>query len=102
MTPRPPHVQDAIRGFAAGIRAYVAEHPDEAAEVKLEIDPRLAVIGARPERLRCTHRLHPRLLSGDLARIEDAKAHVAAAETVALAAFVQRNAPDDRTTAAAP
>jgi len=33
----PPHVQDAIRGFAAGIRAYVAEHPDEAAEVKLEI-----------------------------------------------------------------
>jgi len=72
------------------------------AEVRLEIDPRLAVIGARPERLRCSHRLHPRLLSGDLARIEDAKAHVAAAETVALAAFVQRNRPDDRTTAAAP
>lgn len=72
------------------------------AEVKLEIDPRLAVIGARPERLRCVHRLHPRLLTGDLARIEDAKAHVAAAESVPLAAFVQRNRPDDRSTAAAP
>ena len=34
----PKHVQDAIRGFAAGIRAYVAEHPDEAAEVKVEIE----------------------------------------------------------------
>jgi acyl-homoserine-lactone acylase len=34
----PKHVQDAIRGFAAGIRAYVAEHPDEAADVKLEIE----------------------------------------------------------------
>jgi len=71
-------------------------------EVKLEIDPRLAVIGARPERLRCVHRLHPRLLTGDLARIEDAKAHVAAAESVPLAAFVQRHRPDDRSTAAAP
>jgi hypothetical protein len=71
-------------------------------EVKLEIDPRLAVIGARPERLRSVHRLHPRLLSGDLARIEDAKGHVAAAESVALAAYVQRNRPDDRSTAAAP
>lgn len=71
-------------------------------EVKLEIDPRLAVIGARPERLRCVHRLHPRLLTGDLARIEEAKAHVAAAESVPLAAFVQRHRPDDRSTAAAP
>lgn len=71
-------------------------------EVRLEIDPRLAVIGARPERLRCVHRLHPRLLTGDLARIEDAKAHVAAAETVALAAYVHRNRPDDRSTAATP
>lgn len=71
-------------------------------EVKLEIDPRLAVIGARPERLRCVHRLHPRLLSGDLDRIEDAKAHVAAAEAVALAAYVHRDRPDTRTTAATP
>jgi hypothetical protein len=71
-------------------------------EVRLEIDPRLAVIGARPERLRCVHRLHPRLLTGDLARIEDAKGHVAAAESVPLAAFVQRHRPDDRSTAATP
>ena len=34
----PQHVQDAIRGFAAGIRAYIAEHPDEAAEVKIAIE----------------------------------------------------------------
>ena len=34
----PKHVQDAIRGFAAGIRAYCKEHPDEAADVKLEIE----------------------------------------------------------------
>ena len=33
----PKHVQDAIRGFAAGVRAYCAEHPDEAAAVKIEI-----------------------------------------------------------------
>jgi acyl-homoserine-lactone acylase len=33
----PKHVQEAIRSFAAGIRAYAAEHPDEAAEVKLEV-----------------------------------------------------------------
>jgi len=33
----PRHVQEAIRGFAAGVRAYAAEHPDEAAEVKVEI-----------------------------------------------------------------
>jgi hypothetical protein len=77
-----------------------------ASEVKLEIDPRIAVIGVRPERLRCAHRLHPRLLSGDLERIEDAKAHVAAAEPVALAAYVHRDRPvdqpADRTTASAP
>jgi hypothetical protein len=75
-------------------------------EVKLEIDPRLSMIGARPERLRCVHRLHPRLLSGDHERIEDAKAHVAAAEPVALAAYVHRDRPveepADRTTASAP
>lgn len=75
-------------------------------EVRLEIDPRLSVIGARPERLRCVHRLHPRLLSGDIDRIEGAKAHVAAAESVALAAYVHRDRPvdqpDGRTTAAAP
>jgi acyl-homoserine-lactone acylase len=34
----PQHVQDAIRGFAAGIRAYIAEHPDEAAAVKIAIE----------------------------------------------------------------
>lgn len=84
------------------INERVADSSAIPAEVRLEIDPRLAVIGARPERLRCVHRLHPRLLTGDLARIEDAKAHVAAAETVALAAYVHRNRPDVRSTVATP
>lgn len=71
-------------------------------EVTLEIDPRLAVIGGRSERLRCTHRVHPRLLVGDLDRIEEAKAHVAAADEVPLAAYVHRETPDPRSTAEAP
>lgn len=61
-------------------------------EVMLEIDPRLSALGGRPERLRCVHKVHPRLLAGDLQRIEDAKAHVAAAEPVDLATFVDREA----------
>ena len=61
-------------------------------EVMLEIDPRLSALGGRPERLRCVHKVHPRLLAGDLERIEDAKHHVAAAEPVDLATFVDREA----------
>ena len=61
-------------------------------EVMLEIDPRLSALGGRPERLRCVHKVHPRLLAGDLKRIEDAKHHVAAAEPVDLATFVDREA----------
>lgn len=58
------------------------------AEVSLEIDPRLSQLAARPARLRCVHQPHPRLLSGDLERIEEAKAHVATARQVDLAGFV--------------
>ena len=61
-------------------------------EVMLEIDPRLSALGGRPERLRCVHKVHPRLLAGDLERIEDAKHHVAAAEPVDPATFVDREA----------
>jgi hypothetical protein len=61
-------------------------------EVMLEIDPRLSALGGRPERLRCVHKVHPRLIAGDLERIEDAKHHVAAAEPVDLATFVDREA----------
>ncbi len=57
-------------------------------EVSLEIDPRLSRLAARPSRLRCVHESHPRLLSGDLERIESAKAHVATARQVDLAEFV--------------
>jgi hypothetical protein len=59
-------------------------------EVTLEIEPRLIGIAGRPERLRCVHHVHPRLLGGDVARIEDAQAHVAAAELVDLATFIDR------------
>lgn len=58
------------------------------AEVSLEIDPKLSQLAARPARLRCVHQPHPRLLSGDLERIEEAKAHVATARQVDLAEFV--------------
>ncbi|MFM7412738.1 MAG: hypothetical protein ACKO6E_05965 [Planctomycetota bacterium] len=71
-------------------------------EVALEIDPRLAVLGGPAERLRCTHRLHPRLLDGDIDRIEEAKGHVAVADEVPLAAYVHREAPDPRSTATMP
>lgn len=64
------------------------------AEVTLEIDPRLTALGSRPERLRAVHRRHPRLLTGDLERIEDARSHVATAESVDLAAFADRAAAD--------
>lgn len=63
-------------------------------EVTLEIEPRLIGIAGRPERLRCVHNVHPRLLGGDLARIEDGQAHVAAAEAVDLATFIDRGAEE--------
>lgn len=70
--------------------------------VTLEIDPRLGVLGGRAERMRCTHRVHPRLLDDDRQRIEEARAHVAAAAEVPLAAYVHRELPDPRSTAAVP
>lgn len=57
-------------------------------EVALEIEPKLGPISGRPERLKCVHKSHPRLLSSDLQRIDDAEAHVAAAGEVDLAAFM--------------
>jgi hypothetical protein len=56
--------------------------------VSLEIDPKLALVAGRPSRLKCVHKSHPRLLTGDIARIEDAEAHVASAAAVDVAAFV--------------
>jgi hypothetical protein len=58
------------------------------AEVSLEIDPKLALVAGRPSRLKCVHKSHPRLLTGDIARIEDAEAHVASATAVDVADFV--------------
>lgn len=65
-------------------------------EVTLEIEPRLIGIAGRPERLRCVHKVHPRLLGGDLERIEDAQGHVAAAEAVNLATFIARDEEPSR------
>lgn len=64
------------------------------AEVTLEIDGRLAPLAGRPERLRCVHRIHPRLLGGDLDRVQDAEAQMAAAEAVDLAEFVAQPPAD--------
>jgi hypothetical protein len=58
------------------------------AEVSLEIDQKLALVAGRPSRLKCVHKSHPRLLTGDIARIEDGEAHVASATAVDVAAFV--------------
>ena len=63
--------------------------------VALEIDPGMAAFTGRAARLRCTHRYHPRLLSSDLARIEEAESRVAAATVVDLAAFVAAPQADD-------
>jgi hypothetical protein len=59
-------------------------------EVTLEIASRYASLGGRAEKLTCRHRLHPRLLAQDEAKIDDAAARSAAARPVALAAFVER------------
>jgi hypothetical protein len=64
-------------------------------EVTLEMDSRFASLGGRTDRMTCRHRLHPRLLTNDAARIDDAAARSAAAEAVALAAFVERIAPPE-------
>jgi hypothetical protein len=58
------------------------------AEVTLEVDPKLALVAGRPSRLKCVHKAHPRLLSGDRRRIEDGEAHIASARAVDVAAFV--------------
>ena len=60
------------------------------AEVSLEIDPKLALVGSRSSRLRSVHKVHPRLLNADLKRIADAEARVAAATAVDVAAFAEQ------------
>jgi hypothetical protein len=60
--------------------------------VALEVDSRLGVMTGRADSLRCVHKVHPRLLSGDVSRIEEAESRVAVATAVDLATFV---APPD-------
>jgi hypothetical protein len=60
--------------------------------VTLEVEPRLGPLVGRPERLTSAHRVHPRLLATDVARIEEAEARVAAAKAVDLATFADRQA----------
>lgn len=59
------------------------------AAVTLEIDSKAALVGGRPQVLRSVHKVHPRFVGGDLERIEDAEAHIAVAEQVDLAAFME-------------
>jgi hypothetical protein len=63
-------------------------------EVSLEIDSRAAMVAGRADTLRCVHKFHPRLLTGDLSRIEEAESRVAVATQVELAEFVAAPAPD--------
>ena len=57
--------------------------------VTLEIDSKVAMVGGQSQVLRSVHKVHPRLLAGDLQRIEDAEARIAVAEAVDLAAFME-------------
>jgi len=61
--------------------------------VTLEIDPKMAMLSGRPDRLRSVHRVHPRLLAGDFDRIEEAEARVAIADAVDLAQFCEPVSP---------
>jgi len=58
-------------------------------EVTLEMDSPLALVSGGPSRLRSAHKSHPRLLAADHRLIADAQAHVAAANAVDLAAYMQ-------------
>jgi hypothetical protein len=59
------------------------------AEVTLEVDARLALVSGGPTRMRSVHKSHPQLLAADRRLIEEAEAHVAAAEAVDLATFME-------------
>ena len=63
-------------------------------EVSLEIDSRVALVTGRADSLRCVHKFHPRLLAGDLSRIEEAESRVAVATQVELAEFAAAPAAD--------
>jgi hypothetical protein len=56
-------------------------------KVTLDVEPRLGAIAGPAERLTCVHKVHPAILAEDMARIEEAEAHVATAEPVDLATF---------------
>lgn len=56
-------------------------------QVSLEIDSRVAMVAGRADTLRCVHKFHPRLLTGDLSRIDEAESRVAVATQVELAEF---------------
>ena len=65
------------------------------AEVTLEIEPRAGLLAGGTDRYRCMHRSRPRLLASDLARLDEARSHVAAADSVGLAAFMARPDADE-------
>jgi hypothetical protein len=71
-------------------------------EVTLEIEPRLGPLGGRSDRLKSLHKLHPRLLSSDIERIEAAESQAAAAEAVELAAFAEGETVDSHAAASGP
>ena len=58
------------------------------AEVTLEIDAKLALMPGS-SRLRCVHRMHPRLLAADGKRIEEAEKRIASATLVDAATFTE-------------
>jgi hypothetical protein len=63
-------------------------------EVSLEIDARAALVPGRADTLRCVHKFHPRLLAGDVSRIDEAESRVAVAAPVELAEFAAPPLPE--------
>ena len=61
--------------------------------VRLEVDSKAALVGGRSQVLRSVHRVHPRLLTGDFERLDEAEAQIALAEPVDLASYMEPATP---------
>lgn len=59
--------------------------------VTLQLDVKMSILPGRCDTLRSVHKVHPRLLAGDLERIQQAEMRVAVAESVDLAVYVKRS-----------
>jgi|GEM_PF-309966 len=59
--------------------------------VTRQLDVKISILPGRCDTLRSVHKVHPRLLAGDLQRIQQAEMRVAVAESVDLAVYVKQS-----------